>query len=173
MSSTTAGAAEEVPTGKHNPLHSSKGRIGVLSFSARLLFASLIMIACSAPLIANVMSLASQSDSTSVANDSLTIPIIALTIICLIGICYGFWISVISAVKRLHDLNLSGWLFLLCLVPVIGVFFYLYVALKPADDSENQFGKVTPASTLEKVAGPVGIVVLLLVTAASIANWVR
>ena len=173
MSSTTAGDAEEVPTGKHNPLHSSKGRIGVLSFSARLLLASLIMVACSAPLIANLMSLASQSGSTSAASDTLTIPIIALTIICLIGICYGFWISVISAVKRLHDLDLSGWLFLLCLVPVIGVFFYLYVALKPADDSENQFGKATPASTLEKVAGPVGIVVLLLVTAASIANWVR
>jgi len=130
MSSTTAGDVEDIPTSERNPLHSSKGRIGVLAFSARLLIVSLIIGVCSAPLIASVMTLASQPDNTSAASSNLTMPIIALTIICLIGICYGFWISVISAVKRLHDLDLSGWLFLLCLVPVIGVFFYLYIGYR-------------------------------------------
>ena len=37
------------------------------------------------------------------------------------------WFSLAQGVKRLHDLNKSGWLILLCCVPIVGWIFALYM----------------------------------------------
>ena len=37
----------------------------------------------------------------------------------------SIWFSLAQGVKRLHDLNKSGWLILLCCVPIIGWIFAL------------------------------------------------
>lgn len=50
------------------------------------------------------------------------------------------FISVVLMVRRLHDLNQSGWLSLLYLVPLVNLFFALYLTFAKGTDGENQFG---------------------------------
>jgi uncharacterized membrane protein YhaH (DUF805 family) len=45
-------------------------------------------------------------------------------------------------VRRLHDLNHSGWLILLIFVPVINFFWWLYVTLAPSKPEENRWRRL-------------------------------
>jgi uncharacterized membrane protein YhaH (DUF805 family) len=45
-------------------------------------------------------------------------------------------------IRRLHDLDQSGWLMLLCMVPPINAFFALYVSFFPGSVAENKFGTI-------------------------------
>ena len=49
-------------------------------------------------------------------------------------------ISFIYAKRRLNDLNQSGWLSLLSLVPVVNFFLWLYLLLAPGSATSNQYG---------------------------------
>lgn len=55
---------------------------------------------------------------------------------CLICIVPGVMLSV----RRLHDLNLSGWYYLATLIPVVGVLFSLYVLFAPGTVGANKYG---------------------------------
>ena len=44
-------------------------------------------------------------------------------------------------VKRLHDLNKSGWLILICCVPIIGWVFSLYMLFADGTVGPNQYGE--------------------------------
>ena len=57
----------------------------------------------------------------------------------------SIWFSLAQGVKRLHDLNKSGWLILLCCVPIIGWIFALYMLF--ADGTKNRMPyQAQPAS---------------------------
>jgi|GEM_PF-3949359 len=59
-----------------------------------------------------------------------------------VGISIGCGILVvIQAVKRLHDLNMSGWYILLSLVPAVNIIFGVYLLLKEGTPGENEFGE--------------------------------
>jgi uncharacterized membrane protein YhaH (DUF805 family) len=45
-----------------------------------------------------------------------------------------------ASVRRLHDHDKSGWLFLLSMVPLIGWIFYLIMMLTPGTPGENGYG---------------------------------
>ncbi|TKB66461.1 MAG: DUF805 domain-containing protein, partial [Mesorhizobium sp.] len=45
-------------------------------------------------------------------------------------------------VRRLHDIGLTGWLFLLFLIPTFGTVIILIFALIPTQSRENQWGPV-------------------------------
>ena len=62
-------------------------------------------------------------------------PLIALVIG--VGICVGSWMLII---RRLHDLNKSGWFALLLLVPIIDFFFALYLLFVKGTDGPNDYG---------------------------------
>lgn len=62
----------------------------------------------------------------------------------LIGIVAGIasiWFSLAQGVKRLHDLNKSGWLILICCVPIIGWVFSLYMLFADGTVGPNQYGE--------------------------------
>lgn len=42
--------------------------------------------------------------------------------------------------RRLHDLNRSGWWSLLCFIPLIGIFFGLYLLFAPGTSGSNDYG---------------------------------
>ena len=44
------------------------------------------------------------------------------------------------AVRRLHDINKSGWFILFFLIPLVGWIFLLVWYLKDSDSTENRFG---------------------------------
>ncbi|MBO4530336.1 MAG: DUF805 domain-containing protein [Paludibacteraceae bacterium] len=48
--------------------------------------------------------------------------------------------SLAVGVRRLHDINKSGWWMLINLVPYVGSFILLYFYAKAGDKGENQYG---------------------------------
>ena len=49
-------------------------------------------------------------------------------------------INIAFQVRRLHDMNQSGWLLLLNLVPFVGYVFPLYVTFFPGTEGTNKYG---------------------------------
>lgn len=79
--------------------------------------------------------------------------------------------GIIFTIRRLHDLNLSGWLFLLLYVPVIGSLFWLYTAIAKGTEGRNNHG--FPRDTL-LWEGLFGLLtgILLLATFGFIVGYV-
>jgi uncharacterized membrane protein YhaH (DUF805 family) len=48
--------------------------------------------------------------------------------------------SIAVAVRRLHDLDKSGWWFLLIFIPIIGWIILIYWYIQPGTPGENQYG---------------------------------
>src|SRR5687768_13485080 len=62
---------------------------------------------------------------------------LAALLVILVGI-----IPYLSAsVRRLHDHDKSGWLFLLALIPLVGWIFFLIMMLTPGTQGENGYGE--------------------------------
>lgn len=49
--------------------------------------------------------------------------------------------SIGVAVRRLHDINKSGWWLLIALVPIVGYIIVILWFVKPSDNGENQYGE--------------------------------
>lgn len=63
----------------------------------------------------------------------VTLPTKVLTIIGGIG-------NLMLSVRRLHDLNRSGWFILVTAVPFLNVIFILYLYLAPGTNGYNDYG---------------------------------
>ncbi|WP_420187202.1 DUF805 domain-containing protein [Bacteroides pyogenes] len=50
------------------------------------------------------------------------------------------WFSLAQSVKRLHDLDKSGWFILLCFIPVVGWIFALYMLFADGTVGPNRYG---------------------------------
>lgn len=48
--------------------------------------------------------------------------------------------SLAAGARRLHDMNKSGWLQLIWLIPIIGWIYLIYVLAQPGDAADNQYG---------------------------------
>ncbi len=48
--------------------------------------------------------------------------------------------GIFMGIKRLHDLNKTGWLYLLGLVPIVNFFFAIYLIVWKGTDGNNQYG---------------------------------
>ena len=49
--------------------------------------------------------------------------------------------SIGVAVRRLHDINKSGWWLLIALVPIVGYIIVILWFVKPSDNGENKYGE--------------------------------
>jgi len=49
--------------------------------------------------------------------------------------------SYMLIIRRLHDLNKSGWFCLIALVPYINILFSIYVLFFKGTDGPNQYGE--------------------------------
>lgn len=45
------------------------------------------------------------------------------------------------SIRRLHDIDKSGWNLLFSLIPIIGVFIILYFMILPSNEHDNKYGK--------------------------------
>ena len=67
----------------------------------------------------------------------------------------AFFIPSISvSIRRLHDVNKSGWNFLLPLFPIAGAFMYFMLLIKKGDEMENQYGAI-PDTDIENTTSDV------------------
>ncbi len=141
--SNLVGRAEQT----ENKLYSAEGRIGVLQYNA--LFAKVMFVAIAAALaIFGAMATDSQ-----VLMAVVSVPAMVLVLAAFVALVY-------AAIKRLHDLGHSGWFYLIGLIPIVGIFFNLYYALKPGHEDDNQYGAQRVATQADKVLGIIGMILL-------------
>jgi len=70
--------------------------------------------------------------------------------------------TVLFFIRRLHDIDLSGWWALLALVPIVNVLFGLFALIKPGTQGPNQFGPPRETKDWERVVGIIGVVFIVL-----------
>ena len=56
--------------------------------------------------------------------------------------------SITLVIRRLHDLGMSGWMWLVALVPILGTIYLIYLFVQEGDMGENAYGAV-PTNMLE------------------------
>ena len=132
-------------------LFSIRGRLGVLKYAAHsvLLYlgfgiaagAAAISIAGPGILSGNIESLSPWMGLIAL----LVLPFMFL-LLCM-------------AIKRLHDINMSGWFVLLAIIPVVGTLFSFFFMLKPGRSELNRFGSQSPTKGWEKIVGVLGLVI--------------
>ena len=66
-------------------------------------------------------------------------------------------VSIIFLIQRLHDLNHSGWMCLLMFIPLVNLFFMLYVVFARGTPGSNNYGlQPPPDKTWHWVFGLIG-----------------
>lgn len=79
------------------------------------------------------------------------------------------YLNIVLIVRRLHDLNKSGWMGLLLFIPVVQFFFMIYLLLASGTAGPNEYGPVRPATSIEKLMAWL-ILVAILVSLISTAG---
>lgn len=139
---------------------SANGRFGRLSYLGwnMLLGLSVLPIAIIAAFLTPML-----TDNTSN---------IMLYIVAVIGLFFYIgliYLTFIFTIRRLHDKNQSGWLSLIALVPLINIFFMLYLIFAPGTQGANNYGQPRDTKTWEKVLAWMYILIFPLGILAAIA----
>jgi uncharacterized membrane protein YhaH (DUF805 family) len=71
-------------------------------------------------------------------------------------------IGVLFMIRRLHDTDASGWWALLALIPLVNLFFFLYLLLKAGTPGPNRYGPQRETPGWEKVVGGIGVALLVV-----------
>ena len=50
--------------------------------------------------------------------------------------------SLAAGARRLHDINKSGWMQLIVLIPIFGLLYLIYLLVQEGDAADNQYGAV-------------------------------
>ena len=75
--------------------------------------------------------------------------LLAKIMLWLFFLCW-VWSNTVLNIKRFHDRNLSGWLALMGLIPVIGfIFNVVKLGCPPGDSGGNRYGDLPPQSLKE------------------------
>jgi len=135
-------------------LFSTRGRMGVLKYAAQALIWTLAFGLVVAAIMAVTAALGSGEESMPIAMGIGGIAALPF-----------FFLMVCLAVKRAHDLNMSGWFLLLTAIPVVGSIFGLYLMLWPGKAEANRFGAQVETKGWEKVVGGIYIALMVALTA--------
>ncbi len=147
--------------GPKDNLFSAEGRIGVQSFCARYFVCLLAMVVCLVPLV--VAAHGFHLDKPSMHCIGVFVVFGPLLMVPL-------YVMTVSAIKRLHDLNHSGWLLTLNAVPVVGIVWAMYSSFhRSKEDSVNKYGAMIPSSQFEAVLSKFGGFAIVGVTSFVVA----
>ncbi|WP_445115643.1 DUF805 domain-containing protein [Acinetobacter sp. WZC-1] len=82
----------------------------------------------------------------------------------------GFMVATVCiTIRRLHDLNKSGWLWLLTLVPFINLIFMIYVCVARGSTEANQYGPFRATEQSEKLLGSIYVIFMALLLVLYVA----
>ena len=81
-------------------------------------------------------------------------------------VLYLYFLMVIS-IRRLHDMNRSGWLILLLLIPLLNIFMGLYLLLGSGSKGVNNYGLPRATPVWEKILAWLMIIITVLSFMAS------
>lgn len=136
-------------------LFSHEGRVGVWRYNARIFQGVLMLLAAAAVIGAGYFS------------GSDIVFMLSLVPGAVVGIA-AVVMMVYTSIKRLHDLNFSGWFYLIGIIPIVGALWVLYYALKPGKDDDNRFGARREATQGDIIMGVLGVLFTVLITIASL-----
>lgn len=104
----------------------SKGRLNRKSYIYRSIFLSLVLF-----VVQGVLTFA----ANTIGALELLFAVVAFGFSL-----FGFVSNIMMGVRRLHDLDLSGWWMLLLCVPLINLFFAIYIYFFKGTEGPNQYG---------------------------------
>ncbi|WP_298142282.1 DUF805 domain-containing protein [uncultured Acinetobacter sp.] len=137
-----------------------QGRFGRLSYMAWQ--AVLWCVACMFGLML-LLSLGVINFATlSLDSAAYLLPTLNQVISLLFFALYTYFAFVIT-IRRLHDLNLTGWWSLLSLLPLINILLFVYLLLASGTAQANRFGAVRVTPFWEKLVAWLCIAFMLLV----------
>lgn len=82
------------------------------------------------------------------------------------------YVGFVFAIRRLHDMNASGWWSLLMIVPLVSMIMYLVLAFKAGTDGPNRYGPARPTAGWEKILGYIMGALVVLGFIANIAQLI-
>jgi uncharacterized membrane protein YhaH (DUF805 family) len=134
----------------HDSALSANGRFGRLSYLGwnMLLGISLFIFGIIAALFVPTLS-----------NSSSGTLIYILAAVAIIIYIVAIYFSFIFTIKRLHDRNQTGWLSLLMFLPLVNLFFFVYLSCAKGDAGSNQYGAPRITHGWEKVLAWIYIIV--------------
>jgi len=147
------------------PPYSPSGRFGRLSYIAWVTIISLV--GQSVMLIAGggaVMGL--PGDAGEAALQQIGMGAMALYLIVGLAVLV---LTIIFAVRRCHDIDISGWWNLLFLAPLVNLVYGLFLILKPGTEGPNRFAPPRATPGWEKVVGIIGIALIVVAVIGAVA----
>lgn len=146
---------------------SMKGRFGRLSFIAWSAFLYFIFLFGS---IALGLSIDIVNISTHSLDPNWLISLQGLASIgVLVMVLVYVYFALVVTVRRLHDMNRSGWWALLFLLPLVNIFVWLYIVFGSGDRGINDYGPARMTLLWEKMLAWLMIVLILLSLSGSLA----
>ncbi|QIO05939.1 DUF805 domain-containing protein [Acinetobacter shaoyimingii] len=146
-----------------NPL-SHKGRFSRLSYLAWTFIISIIYSA-TLFLVLGVGALALFSSGAGFGIENLFSSGLGyLAVFLFVIVIIAFFVLLINiTIRRLHDLNKSGWLALLMFVPLVNIGFSIYVYCFKGPAGANNYGPARPTEQAEKYLGVIYAIFLVIV----------
>lgn len=142
------------PANKDFP-YSAKGRFGRLSYLAWLFITS-VLYSCALLIVMllGIITYATYGATMTDIGDFLSTALGIITaVLFVVVIISAAVLSIIVSIRRIHDLNKSGWLCLLFLIPIVNVIFGIYMMLAPGTQGENNYGPPRITEQTEKLIG--------------------
>ena len=114
------------------PFYKASGRIGRIRYLAYgiLINLCLILITSLVGFVAGLLSHVSTDLATVILG-------VMIWLITMIGSMYGLFAP---AIRRLNDLNKTGWVSLLFFAPIVNLLLWLYLVFARGDDEFNDYG---------------------------------
>ena len=141
---------------------SPEGRFGRLSYLAWLFIISMIytcLLGISVALGLFAFFNSAERSIEALFNSFLGLSAFALIVVSIIAM---FVAMICITIRRLHDLNKSGWLCLIFLIPLVGTIFSIYVMAAKGTEGENKFGIKRPTEQTEKVIGSLYLILMIV-----------
>ena len=71
----------------------------------------------------------------------LFLPVIIINLMAVAYVASIIYATVVICIKRLHDLNMTGWISILALFYPLNLLFFAYLCIKQGDDENNKYGE--------------------------------
>jgi len=134
---------------------SPRGRFGRLSFIAWYMLVTILSYIAMGLLGGTTLFMETDPEKIALFFSSMGgVSYVLLTIITTV-------LLVIFVIRRLHDVNTTGWLALLLIIPLVNLILMLYLLLKRGDEGSNRFAAVRPTPGWEKVLGYTGTALIV------------
>ncbi|RZG88697.1 DUF805 domain-containing protein [Acinetobacter sp. WCHAc060033] len=139
----------------HQPFNFS-GRFGRLSYIAWTMLLSISTITLDIYLSFKLFNIQIGE------NEAPTPPSLLEAFLIFVLFIFTLYTFFIFTIRRLHDLNRSGWFSILLLVPVIQIFLFCYLLLFNGSRQSNSYGEPRTTPTWEKVIALLSIICIPL-----------